>query len=278
VFDDTVQAGQSAATLAVSTIDLNGASVIGAGGSADLANIGTSFPNLEINVPTGTITFDGTVSSAGALSGSLDISSGGSLSDDGHNASLIVPVIFSGNGTISATSGTTLDLAGAVTDGGTLALDGNINMPDFSHSGDISANGGADTIGALAKHIYVTTSPSTALTFLGDMGAATVFGQGGGLFEGGAGGGNVLVADGGNSTILGSTGGSDTLVGAAGTAMIAATPNDLVFAATNGGDDTVFGAASGTDTLVGGSAGVKSLPKMTPRSEGVSLILLCLFR
>ena len=261
VFDDTVQAGQSTDALAVSSLDLNGASINGVTipGAVALANVGTSFPHLEINVPTGTITFDGTVVSTGSLSGSLDISSGGTLGDDGHDASLIIPIIFSGPGTISAASGTTLDLAGAVTGGGTLALDGNINMPDFAHSGNVFADGGADTIGALAKNIYVTTSPSTALTFLGDMGAATVFGQGGGLFEGGAGGGNVLVADGGASTILGSTGGGDSLVGAQGNVMIAATDGDTVFAATNGGNDTVFGTASGSDVLVGGSGGAATL-------------------
>ena len=261
VFDYTVQAGQSTGALAVSSLDLNGASVNGVTipGAVALANVGTSFPHLEINIPTGTITFDGTAVSAGSLSGSLDIPAGGSLDDNGHDASVNVPIIFSGPGTISAISGTTLDLAGAVTGGGTLALDGTINMPDFANSGNVFADGGADTIGALAKHIYVTTSPSTALTFLGDMGAATVFGQGGGLFEGGAGGGNVLVADGGNSTILGSTGGGDTLVGAQGTVMIAATPNDTVFAATNGGNDTVFGTASGSDVLVGGSGGAATL-------------------
>ena len=199
--------------------------------------------------------------------GTLTIPNGGALDDGAINTTLKTPVIFSGNGTISAISGTTLALDGAITSGGTLALDGNVDMPDFSNGGTIYANGGADTIGALAKNIWVSAGPSAALTFLGHMGAATVFGQGGGLLEGGAGGDNVLVANGGATTVLGSTGGNDTLVGAAGTVMIAATPNDLVFAASNGGNDTVFGTASGTDTLVGGNAGAATLVGSTGNDE-----------
>ena len=234
---------------------------------ASSASLSIGNGSATVNAGSGTIDFDGTFVAANSLTGPFDISSGGSLSDDGHNAALGVPVIFSGNGTISAISGTTLALDGAITSGGTLALDGNVDMPDFSNSGTIYANGGADTIGALAKNIWVSAGPSAALTFLGHMGAATVFGQGGGLLEGGAGGDNVLVANGGATTVLGSTGGNDTLVGAAGTVMIAATPNDLVFAASNGGNDTVFGTASGTDTLVGGNAGAATLVGSTGNDE-----------
>ena len=233
---------------------------------ASSASLSIGNGSATVNAGSGTIDFDGTIIAASSLTGPMDISPGGSLNDDGHSATMGVPVIFSGNGTISAVSGTTLALDGAVTSVGTLALDGTVDMPDFSNSGTIYAESGADTIGAMAKNIWVSASPSAALTFLGDMGAATVFGNGGGLFEGGAGGGNVLVANGGASTILGSTGGDDTLVGAQGTAMIAATPNDLVFAASNGGEDTVFGTASGSDTLVGGD-GAATLVGSTGNDE-----------
>ena len=215
--------------------------------------------NVTSTLAIGMIDIDGTIVAAATLTGSVAVSSGGSLGDDGHDATLTVPIMFSGGGTLAAAAGTTLALDGAVTDNGTLALDGNIDMPDFSNSGTIYANAGADTIGALSTNIWVSAGPSSALTFLGHMGAATAYGHGRGLLEGGAGGDNLLVADGGATTVLGSTGGSDTLIGAQGTVMIAATPNDLVFAASAGGNDTVFGAASGSDTLVGGNVGAATL-------------------
>ena len=94
-----------------------------------------------------------------------------------------MPVIFSGNGTISAISGTTLALDGAITSGGTLALDGNVDMPDFSNSGTIYANGGADTIGALAKNIWVSAGPSAALSG-SSIGLLVAFVLGGLLYAG----------------------------------------------------------------------------------------------
>ena len=52
VFNYTVQSGQSTDALSVSTLDLNGASIAGAGGNADLSNVTQSFPNLAVNEPT----------------------------------------------------------------------------------------------------------------------------------------------------------------------------------------------------------------------------------
>ena len=207
----------------------------------------------------GMVDIDGTIVAAASLTGSVSVSSGGSLDNHGHDATLTVPIMFSGDGTLTAAAGTTLALDGAVASDGTLALYGNIDMPDFSNSGTVYAHVGSDTIGALATNIWVSAGSSSALTFLGGMGAATAYAQGGGLLEGGAGGGNLLVADGGTTTILGSASGGDTLVGAQGTVMIAATQNDLVFAASNGGNDLVFGTASGSDTLVGGNMGAVTM-------------------
>jgi len=192
--------------------------------------------------------------------GTVSIAAGGTLSSGSTNATFTTPVALAGAATFSATPGTTLSVLGQVMGGSTISLSGDVVMPSIAFSGTVVAAGSADTIGAITTNVEVVAGAATTLTFLGSAGASTVFGGGGGgLIEGGSGGRNVLVATGGATTVLGSAGGADTLVagGAAQSTMLAATPDDLVFAAA--GNCTVFGAASGTDTLVGGNSGAATL-------------------
>ena len=73
VFNYTVQSGQSTDALSVSTLDLNGASIAGAGGNADLSNVAQNFPNLEVNaLPSVTGIGVSATYTAGAAAAALD--------------------------------------------------------------------------------------------------------------------------------------------------------------------------------------------------------------